>query len=39
MKAKGYGGEQPLPQLAGDSRRSYNYRLPRVELVLVTDKF
>ncbi len=39
MNAKGYGGEQPLPQLAGESRRAYNYRLPRVELVLVTDKF
>jgi outer membrane protein OmpA-like peptidoglycan-associated protein len=39
MKAIGYGGEKPLPRLSGESRRAHNYRLPRVELVLVTDKF
>lgn len=39
MKAIGYGGEQPLPRLSGETRRAHNYRLPRVELVLVTDKF
>jgi outer membrane protein OmpA-like peptidoglycan-associated protein/ABC-type nitrate/sulfonate/bicarbonate transport system substrate-binding protein len=39
IKAIGYGGEQPLPQLPSESRRAYSYRLPRVELILVTDKF
>jgi len=39
MRSIGYGGAQPLSQTAGESRRAYNYRLPRVELVLVTDKF
>ena len=39
IKAIGYGGEQPLPQLPGESRRAYGYRLPRVELILVADKF
>lgn len=38
MKAIGYGGEQPLPRLSGESARAYNYRLPRVELVLVAEK-
>ena len=39
IKAIGYGGEQPLPKLPNESRRAYNYRLPRVELILVADKF
>lgn len=39
IKAIGYGGEQPLSKLPGESRRAYNYRLPRVELILVADKF
>jgi outer membrane protein OmpA-like peptidoglycan-associated protein len=39
MKAIGYGGEQPLSRLPRESRRAYNYRLPRVELVLVADKY
>jgi outer membrane protein OmpA-like peptidoglycan-associated protein/ABC-type nitrate/sulfonate/bicarbonate transport system substrate-binding protein len=39
MKAIGYGGDQPLSRLSGESRRAYNYRLPRVELVLVADKY
>lgn len=37
LKAAGYGGEQPLPIQPGESRRSYEYRLPRVELVLVRE--
>jgi len=28
-----------LPQLPDESERSYNYRLPRVELVLVSEEF
>ncbi|MDQ7091944.1 MAG: phosphate ABC transporter substrate-binding/OmpA family protein [Methylococcales bacterium] len=39
MKAIGYGGEQPLTQYPAESRRAYHYRLPRVELILVADKF
>lgn len=38
MLAIGLGGEEPLPQLPGESQRAYNYRLPRVELILVTEK-
>ncbi len=38
IKAIGYGGKQPLPRLPGESQRAYTYRLPRVELVLVTEK-
>ncbi len=36
-KAVGFGGDKPLPRKAGESFRAYNYRLPRVELVLVTE--
>lgn len=39
IKAIGYGGTEPLPRLSGESKRAHNYRLPRVELVLVTEKF
>jgi outer membrane protein OmpA-like peptidoglycan-associated protein/ABC-type nitrate/sulfonate/bicarbonate transport system substrate-binding protein len=39
LQAIGYGGENPLPREANESQRAYNYRLPRVELILVTDKF
>ncbi|MGR8935206.1 MAG: phosphate ABC transporter substrate-binding/OmpA family protein [Gammaproteobacteria bacterium] len=38
MRALGVGGEEPLPPLPGESRRAYNYRLPRVELILLADK-
>lgn len=36
-KAVGYGGENPLPRNPGEPMRAYYYRLPRVELVLVTE--
>ncbi|MCK5925323.1 MAG: OmpA family protein, partial [Methylococcales bacterium] len=39
IKAIGYGGTQPLARQASESQRAYNYRLPRVELLLVADKF
>jgi len=39
MRAIGFGGEKPLPRKTGESFRSYNYRLPRVELVLVTEEY
>jgi outer membrane protein OmpA-like peptidoglycan-associated protein len=36
-RAKGFGSTQPLPKLPGESMRSYNYRLPRVEIRLVRE--
>jgi len=36
-RAVGYGGEQPLAKLPGESTRAYNYRLPRVEIVLLRE--
>jgi len=33
----GMGSSEPLAQKTGESDRAYNYRLPRVELVLVTE--
>lgn len=33
----GYGGSKPLQKKPGESSRAYNYRLPRVELALVTE--
>lgn len=38
MRAIGVGGEEPLPPLPGESQRAYNYRLPRVELILLAEK-
>jgi hypothetical protein len=35
----GYGGSRPLPRTAGETRRSWMYRLPRVELVLAREDF
>ncbi len=35
----GYGGSHPLPQSAGETRRAWMYRLPRVELVLMREDF
>lgn len=32
----GLGGSQPLPRLAGENDRAFAYRLPRVEIVLVS---
>ncbi len=39
MRALGYGGTAPLPKKSGESRRSWMYRLPRVELVLVREDY
>jgi outer membrane protein OmpA-like peptidoglycan-associated protein len=39
IKSIGMGSEQPLARLQGESDREYNYRLPRVELHLVTEVF
>jgi outer membrane protein OmpA-like peptidoglycan-associated protein/ABC-type nitrate/sulfonate/bicarbonate transport system substrate-binding protein len=39
LLAVGFGGEKPLPQKPGESMRSYRYRLPRVELVLVREVY
>lgn len=36
-RAKGFGSEQPLQRLPGESSRRYNYRLPRVEIKLVRE--
>ncbi|MCI5147054.1 MAG: nitrate ABC transporter substrate-binding protein, partial [Candidatus Electrothrix sp. AR3] len=35
----GYGAERPLQRLAGESKRAYEQRLLRVELVLVREEF
>ena len=37
IRALGYGGTKPLKQLEGESRRAYAYRLPRVEISLMTE--
>ncbi|MCP5162901.1 MAG: OmpA family protein [Hahellaceae bacterium] len=37
-RAVGLGGSQPLPMLPGESNRAYGYRLPRVEIVLVSGE-
>jgi len=37
LRFVGYGGSKPLPRQAGESDRSFNYRLPRVELYLVAE--
>jgi outer membrane protein OmpA-like peptidoglycan-associated protein len=39
LRVLGFGGSDPLPQNAGESRRAWMYRLPRVELVLVREDF
>jgi outer membrane protein OmpA-like peptidoglycan-associated protein/ABC-type amino acid transport substrate-binding protein len=39
MRTLGLGGTQPLPAQPGESKRSHEYRLPRVELVLVREDF
>ena len=35
----GYGASKPLPKKPGESNRSWQYRLPRVELYLVTEDY
>jgi outer membrane protein OmpA-like peptidoglycan-associated protein/ABC-type amino acid transport substrate-binding protein len=37
--SSGRGADSPLPRQPGESDRSYNYRLPRVELTLVAEEF
>lgn len=37
--AIGYGGSRALPRQPGETLRAYNYRLPRVELALVSEVF
>ena len=37
LHALGVGASEPLPRLSGESERSYQYRLPRVEFVLVQE--
>lgn len=39
LRTVGFGADRPLPRLPGESDRSYNYRLPRVELGLVAETF
>ena len=39
LRVIGLGGDEPLPQLAGETRRAWMYRLPRVELVLVREDY
>ncbi|MEK7641399.1 MAG: phosphate ABC transporter substrate-binding/OmpA family protein [Patescibacteria group bacterium] len=39
LRAEGLGGTKPLPRVPGESDRSYGYRLPRVEIVLLLDPF
>jgi len=39
VRAVGYGGDQLLPHKPGESMRAYNYRLSRVELMLVSEVY
>lgn len=39
MRVLGFGGSKPLSKLPGESRRSWLYRLPRVELILAREDF
>lgn len=39
IRAIGLGGEDPLPRDPGESKRAYEYRLPRVELVLMKESY
>jgi len=39
LRAVGRGASQPLPKEPGESARSYNYRLPRVELLLAAEVY
>jgi outer membrane protein OmpA-like peptidoglycan-associated protein/ABC-type nitrate/sulfonate/bicarbonate transport system substrate-binding protein len=35
VRAIGFGPNKPLPRLPGEKDRAYNYRLPRVEVILL----
>ena len=37
IRAVGYGSSQPLKKQADESNRAYKYRLPRVEITLLTE--
>jgi outer membrane protein OmpA-like peptidoglycan-associated protein len=37
VRTQGLGGSQPLPRQPGESARAYGYRLPRVEMVLLSE--
>ena len=39
IRAIGYGADHPLQQLPGESKRAYEHRLLRVEIVLVREEF
>jgi outer membrane protein OmpA-like peptidoglycan-associated protein len=39
IRAIGLGGEEPIERQPGESIRSWQYRLPRVELVLMREDF
>lgn len=39
LRAIGLGGSQPLPRKPDESFRAWNYRLPRVELVLAKEDY
>lgn len=39
LRSIGLGGNAPLPRLPGESDRAYGYRLPRVELTLVSEVY
>jgi outer membrane protein OmpA-like peptidoglycan-associated protein len=39
LRAVGFGSSQPLPRLANESDRAYAYRLPRVEMVLLAERY
>jgi outer membrane protein OmpA-like peptidoglycan-associated protein/DNA-binding transcriptional LysR family regulator len=36
LRAVGYGSSKPLPRQPGESKRTYSYRLPRVEISLLS---
>ncbi len=36
LRAVGYGASKPLPRQPGESKRAYSYRLPRVEVSLLS---
>ena len=39
LRTIGMGGTEPLPGEPGESKRAYEYRLPRVELILVREDY
>jgi len=39
LRAVGFGSERPLSRQSGESSRAYSYRLPRVEISLVSEVY